>query len=837
MSAPNPPAALPVTPAEERPARERVILVPVRSMVLFPGVVLPVMIGRERSVRAVQEAVRRQAPVGVVLQRDETIENPARKDLHDVGTLAEVMRYLTAPDGKHHAICQGTQRFRLLTLAEEGELAWAEIERIEESEPARTPELEARFLALKQQAQEVLQMAPGAPEELSNAIAGIGSPSMLADMVATFLDIPLAEKQELLETIGLLPRLDKVAAKLGKLRQVLELSHKIRQETAGELNKAQREYFLREQLKQIQKELSGGAGEKSEITELREALERAAMPEEAKKQAQKELVRLERMNESAAEYSMLRTYLEVLSELPWSQTTEDNLDIERARTVLEEDHHGLEKVKRAILEYLAVLQLAPKGKRSNLCLVGPPGVGKTSLGQSIARAMGRKFVRVSLGGVHDEAEIRGHRRTYIGALPGNVVQGLRKAGSRNPVFLLDEMDKLGAGIQGDPSSALLEVLDPEQNRAFRDNYLGVPFDLSRVLFIGTANVLDGIPPPLRDRFEIIHLPGYTASEKLAIARRYLVHRQLEANGLSKAQFKIDAAALKRVVREYTREAGVRNLERQIGQLVRHAAVRIVEKQAKKVSVGVDDLHAVLGPPRFQSELAERTALPGVATGLAWTPVGGEILFVEATAMKGRGKLTLTGHLGEVMKESAQAAMTLVRARAEELGLDAKWFETHDLHVHLPAGAIPKDGPSAGVTLYTALVSLITGRRVRSGVAMTGEISLRGLVLPVGGIKEKVLGALAAGIGTVLLPERNRPDLEDVPKEARAQLKFVFLKDITELARHALEPVAKPSPKRARKRRKPAAAKVSRVAGAGNAGHRGPVKRRIAARATAPRSPA
>jgi ATP-dependent Lon protease len=822
----------PATPA----TNERVIVVPVRNMVLFPGVVLPVLIGRERSVRAVQEAVRRQAPIAIVLQRSEAVENPGKNDLFSIGTLAEVMRYLTAPDGRHHAICQGVQRLRLLEVFEEGELLSASVQRIEEPEPPRTPELDARFLALKQQAQEVLQLAPGAPEELAGAINGITSPGMLSDMVATFLDIPLAEKQELLETFDLVARLDRVASKLGKLAQVLKLSHKIRQETAGELNKAQREYFLREQLKQIQKELAGESGEGGDVAALRETLRKAGLPEEASKQAEKELARLERMNESAAEYSMLRTYLEVLSELPWSKESEDSLDLARARAVLDADHHGLEKVKRAILEYLAVLELKPDGKRANLCLVGPPGVGKTSLGQSIARAMGRSFVRISLGGVHDEAEIRGHRRTYIGALPGNIIQGLRKAGTKNPVFMLDEMDKLGAGIQGDPSSALLEVLDPEQNRAFRDNYLGLSFDLSRVLFIGTANVLDAIPPALRDRFEIIQLPGYTASEKLVIARRYLVRRQLEQNGLTRAKFRVDPAALKALIRDYTREAGVRSLERQIGQLVRHAAVRIVEKKARSVHVHAADLPAVLGVPRFTSEVAERTALPGVATGLAWTPTGGEILFVEASAMSGRGKLILTGHLGDVMRESAQAALTLVRARAERLKIEPRWFDKHDVHVHLPAGAIPKDGPSAGVALYTALVSLITRRRVRTGVAMTGEISLRGLVLPVGGIKEKVLGAQAAGIHTVLLPKRNQPDLEDVPKEARAKLRFVFLENLDRLESRALEARALPSARPGEpppERERPAPSN-GRSPGRSQ-GRSSALKRRLVARATTPRS--
>jgi ATP-dependent Lon protease len=533
------------------------------------------------------------------------------------------------------------------------------------------------------------------------------------------------------------------------------------------------------------------------------------MPPEVEKEAKKDLARLERMNEAAAEYAMTRTYLEVLAELPWSKSTPDNLDLARARKVLDEDHYGLERIKRLILEYLAVRKLNPAGRRPNLCLVGPPGVGKTSLGQSIARAMGRNFVRVSLGGVHDEAEIRGHRRTYIGAMPGNVMSSLRKAQSSNPVFMLDEMDKLGMSYQGDPAAALLEVLDPEQNKSFRDNYLGVPFDLSQVLFIGTANVLENIPPALRDRFEVLQLPGYTLSEKLAIAERYLWPRQLEQSGLKTTQFKLDPRALERIVTAYTREAGVRNLERQLAAVVRWFAARVAEKKARSMTVRVKDLQTILGAPRFEDEVKSRTSVPGVATGLAWTPVGGGILFVEATSMPGKGRLLLTGQLGDVMRESAQAALSLVKSRARRLGLDEQYFERHDVHIHLPAGAIPKDGPSAGITLYVALVSLLTTRNVKSDVAMTGEISLRGLVLPVGGIKEKVLGAHAAGIRTVLLPERNRPDVEDVPESTRREMTFVYLSTVDDAMKHALESTEPPREKRGARKKSSRRARSSR----------------------------
>jgi ATP-dependent Lon protease len=623
------------------------------------------------------------------------------------------------------------------------------------------------------------------PPELISTVQSVSSPSTGADMVASFMDLKPEEKQEVLETLDVRRRLDRVIELLNYRIEILKLSRDIGQQTRDSMEGRQREYILREQLKAIQKELGEGEGTAAEIQELEKAIAEAGMPPEVEEQARKELKRLERMPEAAAEYSMVRTYLDWLIELPWSKLSEDAIDITEARRILDEDHYGLDKIKRRILEYLAVRKLNPTGKSPILCFVGPPGVGKTSLGQSIARATGRKFVRASLGGVHDEAEIRGHRRTYIGALPGNIIQGIRKAGTRNPVFMLDEMDKLGAGFHGDPSSALLEVLDPEQNSTFRDNYLAVPFDLSQVMFIGTANVLDGIPGPLRDRMEVIELPSYTEDEKVEIARRYLVRRQLEANGLTPEQAEISDEAIRAIVRDYTREAGVRNLERLIGSVFRNLAVRIAEGQVEHVRIGPEDLHGILGPRRFEDEVAMRTSVPGVATGLAWTPVGGDILFVEATRVPGSGKLILTGQLGDVMKESAQAALSLIKSRAGELGIAESLFEKSDIHVHVPAGAIPKDGPSAGVAMFTALVSLLTGRCARSDTAMTGEISLRGLVLPVGGIKEKVLAAHRAGIRRVMLPARNRKDFEDIPESARNDLEFVWLERVDDATAAAL----------------------------------------------------
>jgi ATP-dependent Lon protease len=761
-------------------------VVPVRNMVLFPGVVLPLMIGRQRSVAAIQKAVETESRVALLLQKEESVEKPSAEELYTVGTISEIVRYLSADDGRHHAICQGEQRCRIVEFVEFDPLPIARIEVIEETEPdPEDTDIEARFIALKEQAREVLQLAPGTPEDLENAVENIGSPSMLADMIATFMDVPVEERQEVLETFDIRARLELVANKLGHVAEVLRLSKKIRDETQGTLEQAQREYYLREQLRAIQRELGDAGESSSELAELEEKISAADMPEDAGKEARKELARLSRMPDGAAEASIVRTFLDVMVELPWSVLSDDRLNIGRAREILDEDHHGLEKVKERIVEFLAVRQLRPEGKSQSLCLVGPPGVGKTSLGRSVARAMGREFVRASLGGVHDEAEVRGHRRTYVGAMPGNIIQGLRKAGTRNPVFMLDEMDKLGRGVHGDPSSALLEVLDPEQNHTFRDNYLGVPFDLQRVLFISTANILAAIPPALRDRFEVIHLPGYTREEKREIAGRYLVARCLENTGLSERQCSITAEAISLLIKNYTREAGVRDLERQIGAICRHVATRIVEKSRRSMKIRSKQVLEILGPPRFEGEQAMRCGTPGVATGLAWTRVGGEILFVEAMSMPGKGRLIKTGQLGDVMQESAVAAMSLVKSHAKRLGIGRDVFEQHDVHVHMPAGAIPKDGPSAGVALYTALVSLFTERLVRAEVAMTGEVSLRGLVLPVGGIKEKVLGALAAGIEVVVLPKRNEVDLEDIPDEAREQLEFHFVEHVDQVLEVAL----------------------------------------------------
>ncbi|WP_299455028.1 endopeptidase La [uncultured Pigmentiphaga sp.] len=756
-------------------------LIPVRNLVLFPGLVAPIAVGREGSVRAAQNAARTNRQVGVILQRSPDVEEPQGSDLHEFGTVANILRYVTTPDGAHHVICQGVQRFRIIELLEGFPFLVARVQRFEDPE-ITTSEIEARLIQLKTKSQEVLQLLPQAPAELSASIQNMTSTPVLSDFIAGLMEIKPQEKQEVLETVDVIARADKVLALLAHQIEVLRISRDIDQQTKARFEDRQREVMLREQLKTIQQELGEVDGNSAELAELSERITKAQMPEEAEKQARKELKRLERIPEASTEYSMIRTYLDWLIELPWSVSTEDRIDIAEARRILDEDHYGLEKIKRRILEYLAVRKLNPNGKSPVLCFAGPPGVGKTSLGQSIAKATGRKFVRLSLGGVHDEAEIRGHRRTYIGALPGNVIQALHKAGANNCVMMLDEVDKLGASVQGDPAAALLEVLDPEQNNTFRDNYLGVPFDLSRVLFIATANVLDSIPGPLRDRMEVISLPGYTEEEKAQIARRYLVPRQLEANGLRAEQCEITDAAIREVINGYTREAGVRNLEREIGSAFRHAAMSIAEGTAEHVRIDVADLHTVLGPRRYESEIAMRTGLPGVATGLAWTPVGGDILFIEASRTPGSGKLILTGQLGEVMRESAQAALTLLKARAASLNIDASLFERNDIHVHVPAGAIPKDGPSAGVAMFIALSSLMTDTPVPPDRAMTGEISLRGLVLPVGGIKEKVLAALRAGIKTVMLPARNRKDVDDIPEDSRKQLQFIFLETVEDALR-------------------------------------------------------
>jgi ATP-dependent Lon protease len=764
---------------------DALIIVPVRNTVLFPAAVAPITITRPKSIAAAQRALREQRPIGILVQRNAEVDDPGPDDLNRICTIANIVRYITAPDETHHVICQGIQRARVLDFLPGTPFLTARF--LPVPEPTTTsPEIEARFLNLQRQAVEAIQLLPQAPPELVAAFQTTTSPSVLADLTASYMDIKLQEKQEILETIDLSLRMEKVSRYLAERLEVLRLTNEIGQKTRAVFDDRQREAILREQMATIQRQLGEGDGKAQEVSELNAAIEKAQMPAEAQSQAQKELRRYERMPEAAAEAGMVRSYLDWLTELPWSLPDEKTIDIPQARRILDEDHFGLEKIKTRIIEYLAVRKLAPQGKAPILCFVGPPGVGKTSLGQSIARAMGRPFVRVSLGGVHDEAEIRGHRRTYIGALPGNIIQAIKKAGSRNCVMMLDEIDKMGRGIQGDPSAAMLEVLDPEQNATFRDNYLAVPFDLSRVVFIATANLLDTVPGPLLDRMEIISLAGYTADEKLQIARRYLVQRQIEANGLTAEQAEIDLDALKLIIKGYTREAGVRSLEREIGKVLRYAAVQVAEGSSNKVTIASKDITSILGQPRFEGEIALRTSVPGVATGLAWTPVGGDILFIEATRVPGRGALILTGQLGDVMRESAQAALTLVKSRVSQLGIEPSIFEKSDIHVHVPAGATPKDGPSAGVAMFTALASLLTNRTVRNDTAMTGEISLRGLVLPVGGIKEKVVAAAAAGLKRVMLPARNRRDFDEIPQGARDQLEFIWLEHIDDAIAQALE---------------------------------------------------
>jgi len=770
---------------------DALIIVPMRDTVLFPQNVSPLVIGRKSSIAAVQQAVRSEKPIGLVMQLRNRDEEPGPGDLHQIGTAAEILRYLTAPDGTHHVVCQGVQRFRVKEFLQGYPFLVARIDLYEEPE-AVSKDIEARVITLKQKALEVLAQTQQAPSELINAVQSIASPAMLADLIASYLISKPEDKQELLAQFDILERIDKLLDLLNYRLEVLKLSNKISEQTQETMGQRQREFVLREQMKAIQKELGEDEGGAAEIEEISKAITAAKMPEEVEKQARKELSRLQHMPDASGEYSMLRTYLDWLTELPWSKASVGAIDIGKARDILNEDHYGLDKIKQRILEFLAVRKLNPNGKSPILCFVGPPGVGKTSLGRSIARATGREFIRASLGGTHDEAEIRGHRRTYIGALPGNIIQSIRKAGTNNPVFMLDEMDKLGAGFQGDPSSALLEVLDPEQNSTFRDNYLAVPFDLSHVMFIGTANVLDNIPVPLRDRMEVIELTGYTSDEKLQIAKRYLVHRQLASNGLTAGQCVITDSAILTIIQDYTREAGCRNLEREIGSVFRHVAMQVAEGKAVHEQIDSGQIPAILGPRKFESDVAMRTSIPGVATGLAWTPVGGDILFIEATRVPGgSGRLILTGQLGDVMKESAQAALSLVKSRALELGLKQELFEKSDIHVHVPAGAIPKDGPSAGVAMFTALYSAFSERIVQSDVAMTGEISLRGLVLPVGGIKEKVIAAARAGIKTVMLPARNQRDFEEIPEAVRARLRFIWLEKVDDVLKVALETTTEP----------------------------------------------
>ena len=764
-------------PEQDPPRAENTLILVTSGTVLFPGVVMPLAASRPATEAALQQAAQDGGHLAIVLQRDPEVERSTLADLYPIGTEARLLRYVTARDGTHHAIVQGIGRIRLISTVEQSGYPAVTIERI--AEPvAEGTEIAARVHQLRERAMETLRLIEQTPPELVAAVQNLEPAGLLADLVTSLLDLTPTEKQAILETVDLRTRLDTVLWRLAYRLEVLRLSSDIGNRTRQTMEGRQREFMLREQLKQIQKELGEDDAGTPELADLRRALQQAGLPEEVDRQAQRELRRLERMPDGGPESGMVRSYLEWLSELPWQLREEKPIDIAEARRVLDEDHHALDKIKRRIVEFLAVRKLNPDGRGPILCFVGPPGVGKTSLGQSIARATARPFVRVSLGGVHDESEIRGHRRTYIGSLPGNIIQAIRRAGSRACVMMLDEIDKLGAGgFQGDPASALLEVLDPEQNSSFRDAYLGVPFDLSRVLFIATANQMDTVPAPLRDRMEVVSLSGYTEEEKLVIARRYLLPRQRQRNGLAEHQAIITDEALGAIISGYTREAGVRNLEREVGAVLRSVAAGFAEGRTEAVRIGPEEVATILGPGRFESEVADRTAMPGVATGLAWTPVGGDILFIESSRMPGSGKLILTGQLGEVMKESAQAALSLLKSRAAGLGIEPGLFERSDIHVHVPAGAIPKDGPSAGVAMFMSLASLMVGRAVDPAVAMTGEISLRGLVLPVGGIREKVMAAARAGITTVMLPARNRRDWDDIPPSARDKLRFVWLESV------------------------------------------------------------
>jgi len=760
-------------------------ILPLRGTVLYPDLILPIMVGRKRSVKLIDDAMDSDRIIGVITQKRSETEDPKESDLYSVGVAALILRMIRELDGSQRVIVQGLSRVRVQEYIQREPYFKARSETIEENFEQGV-EIEALMMNLKNLFQRAVELAPYLTAELGTMVSNIKSPSILTDLIASNLNLSTSEKQGILETFDVRERLTRVHLVLNKEVQVLELGNKIQSQVKEDMDRTQREYYLREQMKAIKKELGEMDEHSTEIKELREKIKKAKMPPEVVAAAEKELDRLAKIPPASAEYTVARTYLDWLVELPWSETTTDNLDIDNAQKTLDEDHYDLEKVKKRILEYLAVRKLKSDMKGPILCFVGPPGVGKTSLGKSIARTMGRKFIRISLGGVRDEAEIRGHRRTYVGALPGRIIQGIKKAGSNNPVFMLDEVDKIGMDFRGDPSSALLEVLDPEQNFSFSDHYIDVPFDLSKVMFITTANVLDTIPPALRDRMETLELPGYSEDQKMMIAKEFLLPKQINEHGLSSELIEFQDSAIQVIISSYTREAGVRNLEREIAGICRGVAKDVARGIKEKVVITPDLLHKFLGPVKFFPEVAERTSDPGVATGLAWTPTGGDIIFVEATKMRGEKGLTLTGQLGDVMKESAQAALAYVRSKSKELGIEEDFFEKNDIHIHVPAGAIPKDGPSAGVTMFVALTSLLTNKPVRNDVAMTGEITLRGLVLPVGGIKEKVLAGMRAGIKTIILPKKNEKDLEEIPEHIRAQLNFQFIQRMDEAIALALK---------------------------------------------------
>jgi ATP-dependent Lon protease len=764
-------------------------VLPLRETVAFPDTLTPLAVGQERSIKLVNDVLAGNRMLAMVASKDPELETPGPEQLYEVGVAGLIARMMRVPDGSLRVLVQGAQRVRIVRWAAEKPYLIAAIEEAPDV-VVESIELTALMRNVQQTFTAIVEEVPYLPEELQLAVANIDDPSALANLISGALRLKIEEKQELLEEFDVGKRLRRLSEILARELDVISVGTKIQSQVQSELDSSQREYFLRQQLKAIQDELGEADEMVAEANELREQLDAIELPEEVRRQADRELQRLERLPPAAAEHGVIRSYLEWIASLPWDKTTEDNLDLDHARKILDEDHYDIEKVKDRILEFLAVRKLKPDARGSILCFVGPPGVGKTSLGRSIARALGRAFERISVGGVRDEAEIRGHRRTYIGAMPGTIVRALRDAGARNPLFMIDEIDKMGADYRGDPASAMLEVLDPEQNANFRDHYLDVPFDLSAVMFVTTANTLDTVPGPLRDRMEVIELAGYTEEEKLEIAKRYLVPRQIERNGLTRGKLGFTDPALRAIIADYTREAGVRNLEREIGTVCRKVARLVAEgKLSKRYSVSEKRARELLGKRRFFSEARRRTAEPGVATGLAWTPAGGDVLFVEATAMPGSGKLTITGQLGEIMRESAEAALSYVRAHAAELApeMPENWFAEHDLHLHVPAGAIPKDGPSAGITMATALVSLVTARRVRDDVAMTGEITLTGQVLPIGGLKEKALAAQRNGIAEVIAPKLNEADVEEIPAHLRADLDFVFVDQIREVLDEALEP--------------------------------------------------
>src|SRR5215472_3396423 len=788
-------------PTPPRPQDEDIVqfgdelpVLPIRNAVLFPGAVAPFDVGREKSVALVEDVDNLSAPViAIFAQRDPSTDDPGAEDLHNVGCAARVLKALKHSSGNYSLILQGLTRIRLEDVTQSSPYLKAKTARLEEP-GVDDDEAEALSMSLRDIAKQVIQLMPELPREAGSLIDSIQQPGALADLVAANLDAPVEEKAGLLETIDVKDRIRKVLKLLTRQLEILKMRERINSQIKEEMGKNQREYVLRQQLKAIKEELGEDEGDQGDLDGLEERIAKANLPQEAEQVAKKQLKRLRNMQVGSAEYTVVRTYLDWILDLPWHTQTPDNMDIGSVRRVLDEDHYGLEKVKKRILEYLAVRKLKKDKKGPILCLIGPPGVGKTSLGKSIARALGRKFVRISLGGVHDEAAIRGHRRTYVGALPGQIIQGMKKASTINPVFMMDEVDKIGHDFRGDPAAALLEVLDPEQNNTFADHYLEIPYDLSNVMFIATANISDPIPAPLRDRMETLEIPGYTRREKLAIARRHLIPKQLEEHGITVEQLDITDSAVDLVIDTYTREAGVRTLERQIASIIRGVAVKIAEGDTTPRKIDNEEhVREFLGPQKYTSEVAERTEEAGVATGLAWTSVGGEILFIEATRMYGSGKLQLTGQLGDVMKESAQAALSYVRTNAEKYGINKDFLEKSDIHIHIPAGAMPKDGPSAGVTMFTALVSMLTGIRVRHDVAMTGEITLRGRVLPIGGLKEKVLAAHRAGIKRVLVPERNKADLDEVPAEVNNDLEFVFVSKMDQVLEGALEEMPKPKP--------------------------------------------